>query len=56
MCADKYSHRYVQPGSQGTSGDEAVAWRACHQQHIEEHSLSEVEVMISMARVLPTSD
>lgn len=45
MCADMYSRRYVQPGGQGsvvTSGDEAVAWRACNQQQVDEHSLGYV--------------
>ena len=37
--------RYLQPGGQGsvvTSGDEAVVWRACHQQQVDEHSLGYV--------------
>jgi hypothetical protein len=36
---------YVQPGGQGsvvTSGDEAVAWRACHQQQVDGHGLGYV--------------
>ena len=37
--------RYVQSGGQGsvvTSGDEAVAWRDCNQQLVDEHSLGYV--------------